>query len=116
MTVIKMFATSITASLLLGAVAHARDPQHGGDTSALKSAAVTGASLPWNVATFQRVAPVKAQHSVAPDWTSLIGTGTAAARGPGVESVKRVSLVTSHYPEAPRSSLIGTGTAAIANR
>jgi hypothetical protein len=99
MQVIKRFTTSIAASLLLGAVAHASGP-----------------ALPWNVETFQQVPPAKAPHYAELDRTSKIGTGTAAASVRTVESVQRVSPATTHYPESQWSSAIGTGRAATLKR
>jgi hypothetical protein len=99
MLVIKRFTTSIAASLLLSAVAHA-----------------SGTGLPWNVETFQQVSPAKAQHYAEPDRTSKIGTGTAAAPERTVESVQRVSPAKNQYPESQWSSAIGTGTAATLER
>jgi hypothetical protein len=116
MRVIKMFTTSIAMSLLLGAAAYAADSANGADGSAPKSEAVNGPSLPWNFETFQRVAPVGAQHYPEPDWTSRIGMGTAAASERGVESFKEVSLEKAHHPEPQWSSLIGTGTATAVKR
>ena len=114
MRIIKMFTTSITASLLLGAVAHASDAPGGSDGSARKSEVVKAPSLPWNVETLQRVSPATAQHYPKPHWTSAIGTGTAAAAESGVDSFQRVSLATAqHYPERHWTSMIGTGTAAL---
>jgi hypothetical protein len=113
MRTIKMFTTSITASLLLGAVAHASDAP-GGDGSARKSEVVKAPSLPWNVETFQRVSLATSQHYPEPHWTAAIGTGTAAAAERGVDSFQRVSPATSqHYPEPHWTSTIGTGTAAL---
>jgi hypothetical protein len=116
MRVIRMFTTSVAASLLLGAVAHAADAPNGGDGSARKSAAVNGTSLPWNFETFQRVAPVRVQHYAESDWTSRIGMGTAAVPERGVEGFKGGSLEKAHYPEPQWSSLIGTGMAAVVKR
>jgi hypothetical protein len=99
MQVIKRFTTSIAASLLLSAVAHA-----------------SGTSLPWNVETLQQVSPAKVQHYAELDRTSKIGTGTAAAPERTVESVQRVSPAKTHYPESQWSSVIGTGTAATLKR
>jgi hypothetical protein len=79
MRVIKLFTASVATSLLLAAVAHAADTPAGDDGSARKSEVVSGAGLPWNVDSFQRVSPANAQHSAEPDWTSKIGTGMAAA-------------------------------------
>ena len=78
MRAIKLFTVSVATSLLLGAVAHASDAAGVGEGSA-RAEVVTGAGLPWNVETFQRVSPAGAQHDPEPDWTSAIGTGTAAA-------------------------------------
>jgi hypothetical protein len=70
---------SVEASLLLGAVAQASDAAGVGEASAGKSEAVNGTSLPWSAESFQRVSPARAQHYPEPDWSSAIGTGTAAA-------------------------------------
>jgi hypothetical protein len=80
MRTIKMFTTSVAASLLLGAVAHAADASASSDGSAGKSAVVKGASLPWNVETFQRVSLESAPHYPELHWTAAIGTGTAALK------------------------------------
>jgi hypothetical protein len=114
MRTIKMFTTSIAASLLLGAVAHASDAPGGGDGSARKSEVVKAPSLPWNVETFQRVSLATAQHHPEPHWTATIGTGTAAAAEREVDSFQRVLPATpQHYPEPHWTSTIGTGTAAL---
>ena len=113
MRTIKIFTTSITASLLLGAVAHAADASGGGDGSARKSEVVKAPSLPWNVETFQRVSLATSQHYPEPHWTSAIGTGTAAALERGDESFQQASTAKAqHTPEPVWTSMIGTGTAA----
>jgi hypothetical protein len=114
MRTIKIFTTSIAASLLLGAVAHASDAPGGDDGSARKSEVVKTPSLPWNIATFQRVSLATSQHYPEPHWTAAIGTGTAAALERGVDSFQRVSPAASqHSPEPHWTSTIGTGTAAL---
>jgi hypothetical protein len=78
MRAIKLFTVSVATSLLLGAVAQAADAAGFGEGSA-RAEVVTGTGLPWNVETSQRVAPAGAQDNPELDWTSAIGTGTAAA-------------------------------------
>jgi hypothetical protein len=114
MRVIKSATTSIAASLLLGAVAHAADAPDGGYASVRKSEAAMVTGLPWNVPTVQRVSPASAYHRTEPDRTSKIGTGTTAQRV--VETFRPVSAVKSHYPELQWSSTFGTGTAAALER
>jgi hypothetical protein len=114
MRAVKLFTVSVAASLLLGAVAHASDAAGVSEGSDRKSDVVQGASLPWNVETFQRVSLATSQHYPEPQWTSAIGTGTAAAAERGVDSFQRVSPATSqHYPEPHWTSMIGAGTAAL---
>ena len=79
MRIIKSATTSIAASLLLGAVAHATEAPDGGYASVRKSEAAMVTGLPWNVPTVQPVSPANADHYAEPDRTSKIGTGTAAA-------------------------------------
>jgi hypothetical protein len=74
----KLFTVSVATSLLLGAVAHASDAAGVGEGRA-GAEVVTGTGLPWNVETSQRISPAGAQHNPELDWTSAIGTGTAAA-------------------------------------
>jgi hypothetical protein len=113
MRAVKLFTVSVAASLLLGAAAHASDAAGISEGSARKSDVVQGASLPWNVETFQRVSPAGAQHYPELHWTSAIGTGTAAALQRNVGSFQRVSPANAqHYPELDWTSTIGTGTAA----
>jgi len=112
MRVINRFTTSIAASLLLAAVAHAADAPGGGYGTATKSAAVTVTALPWNVATYQRVSSAGAQRSAEPHRTSRIGTGTAAAAEKVVESFQPVLPATPSYPGLLWSATIGTGGAA----
>jgi hypothetical protein len=107
MRVINRFTTSIAASLLLAAVAHASDAP-----GATKSAAVTVTALPWNVATYQRVSLVGPQRFAEPHPTSRIGTGTAAAARKVVESFQPVLPASPHYPGPSWSATIGTGGAA----
>ena len=80
------------ASLLLGAVAHAADKSY---ASVRESETVKAPSLPWNGPTVPRVSPASAYHYAEPDrtakfgtetihypdpqWSSTIGSGTAAA-------------------------------------
>jgi hypothetical protein len=118
MRVIKRFTTSIAASLLLGAVAHASDAPDGGYGGGRNSEAVKATTLPWNVQTIQRLSPTTADHYAEPDRTSKIGTGAAGApeRVDVDESFQRVSSVTPHYPEPHWTSKIGTGTAAVLKR
>jgi len=101
---IKLFTVSVAASLLLGAVAHAAD-------------AVTGAGLPWSVASFQRISVVGPQQYPGLHWTSVIGTGTAASLGRGVGSFQRVAQASAQRdPEPDRTATIGAGTAASLKR
>jgi hypothetical protein len=116
MRVIKSATTSIAASLLLGAVAHAADTPDGGYASVRKSEAAMVTGLPWNVPTVQRVSPASAYHYAEPHRTSKIGTGTMAAPQRVVETFRPVSAVKPHYPELQWSSTFGTGTAAALER
>jgi len=117
MRVTKLFTVSVGASLLLGAVAHASDAAGVGEGSARLTEVVTGTGLPWNVETFQRVVPAGAQYYLKLDWTSLFGTGTAAALERGVESFQQPSAANAQsYPEPDWTSTFGTGTAAVLER
>jgi len=113
MRVIKSGQTSIAASLLLCAVAHAGDNSY---ASVRESEAVKAPSLPWNVPAVQRVSPASAYHYAAPDRSAQIGTGMAAAREVVVESFPPVSAEKTLYPEPQWSSTIGKGTAAALER
>ena len=115
MRVINRFTTSIAASLLLGAVAHASDAAGGGYGTATKSAAVTVTALPWNVSSYQQVSSV-AGHPAEPHRTSKIGAGTAAAAEKVVESFRPVLPATPNYPGPLWSATIGTGGAAALER
>jgi hypothetical protein len=75
----KLFTASIATSLLLGAVAHASDAAGVGEGSPRTSEVVTGTGLPWNAEASQQVPPAGAQDDPGLNWTSAIGTGTAAA-------------------------------------
>jgi hypothetical protein len=91
MRVTNLFTASVATSLLLGAVAHASDATGAGDGSAGTSEVVTGADLPSNVETFQQVSPTGAQDHPELNWTSAIGTGTAAAlEGQDLDNVRYV--------------------------
>jgi hypothetical protein len=112
MRVINRFTTSIAASLLLAAVAHASDAGGGANGTATKFETVPVTGLPWNVATYQRVSSVTVQHPAEPHRTAKIGTGTAAATVRVVESLQPVSPANPSYPAPLWSSTIGTGGAA----
>jgi hypothetical protein len=117
MRVTKLFTVSVAASLLLGAVAHASDASGVGEASASISEVVTGTGLPWNIETFQRVSSAVARYYPEFDWTSAIGTDTAAAREMGIESFEQASPAKAqNYREPDWTSTIGTGTAAALER
>jgi hypothetical protein len=117
MRVINMFTVSVAASLILSAVANASDATSSGDASTGKSEGFNSTDLPWNVHRFQRVSPVTAAHHPAPDWSSAIGTGRAAAVESHVESLQPVSAESAQrYPEPDWTAAIGAGVAAALER
>jgi hypothetical protein len=117
MRVINMFTVSVAASLILSAVANASDATSSGDASTGKSEGFNSTDLPWNVHRFQRVSPVRAAHHPAPDWSSAIGTGRAAAVESHVESLQPVSAESAQrYPEPDWTAAIGAGAAAALER
>jgi hypothetical protein len=113
MRVIKMFTVSVAASLILSAVADASDAPSRGESNAGKSEVFNSTGLPWDLQSFQRVSPVRAEHYRAPDWSSAIGTGRGAAAESRVEGLQPVSPVSAQrYPEPDWTAAIATGAAA----
>jgi hypothetical protein len=117
MRVINMFTVSVAASLILSAVADASDAPSRGEGSTGKSEVFNATGLPWGIQSFQRIAPVRAEHYPAPDWSSAIGTGRGTAAESRVEGLQLVSPVSAQRsPEPHWSAAIGTGAAAALER
>jgi hypothetical protein len=114
MRVINMFTVSVAASLILSAAADASDARNRGEGSTGKSEVFNATGLPWDIQSFQRVSPVRAEHYPAPDWSSAIGTGRGATVVEGPQPVPPVSA--QRYPEPDWTSAIGTGSAAALQR
>jgi hypothetical protein len=97
----KLFTVSVAASFLLGSAAHAADSP----------------SLPWSVGGFHRVPVAGSLDHPELNWTSVIGTGTAASIGRGIGSFQRIPLVNvPHQAEPDWTATIGTGAAAFVGR
>jgi hypothetical protein len=92
MRVINMFTVSVAASLILSAVADASDAPSRREGSTGKSEVFNATGLPWGLQSFQRIAPVKAEHYPALDWSAAIGTGAAAALERRAVRIDRASL------------------------